>query len=328
LGKTNLLDGIYYLCFTRSYFSKSDQQQVRSGSEGFRLEAHCRQNDAEHRLLCILRENGKKEFSVDGQLYSRLSDHIGRFPAVIVAPDDIQMITGGSEERRRYLDTLLCQMDHRYLQHLSDYNKILQQRNSLLRASPARGPKDNGLLDTYDVQLNGPVNYIFEKRREFTRRLLPLIISFYLQISGQEEPVRIEYESQLLDGSFQDLVRASREKDLILQRTSVGIHRDDLLLSLQDNPFRNRASQGQRKSFLFAMKLAAFQLLRDAFGFSPVLLLDDVFEKLDMGRMNNLLCWICKENDGQLFITDTDAERVKHHLQSIGADYQQIGLTE
>jgi len=326
LGKTNLLDGLYYLCFTRSYFSKSDQLLVRTGSEGFRLEAQCTKQGEAHRILCILRETGKKEFSVDDQPYLRMSDHIGKFPAVMVAPDDIQMITGGSEERRRFLDTLLCQLDHRYLQSLSEYTKILQQRNSLLKAF-GKGTRDLSLLDTYDAQIDPSANYIFSRRKEFMGKLLPQIVSFYMQIAGRQEPVRIEYESQLLHGTFQDLIRASREKDLILQRSSVGVHRDELLLSLQDNPFRIRASQGQRKSLLFAMKLAAFQLLREALGFSPLLLLDDVFEKLDIGRMHNLLSWICNENEGQLFITDTDAERVHHHLHSIGVDYQQIGLS-
>jgi DNA replication and repair protein RecF len=326
IGKTNLLDAIYYLCFTKSYFTKSDQQNVQKGAAGFRIEGHFEKEGRPVSIVCILRENGKKEFLADGEPYEKFSRHIGLFPCVIIAPDDVQIITGGSEERRRFLDALLSQLDATYLQNLIEYNKVLQQRNSFLKSLTERRLHDKNLLDVYDGQLIGPGVWLFDRRRAFLQELLPLVARFYLEIAGEEEPVSFAYESQLLHSSFRDLLHQGREKDLYLQRTGAGIHKDDINMSFSEQPFKAIASQGQRKSLLFALKLAEYETLRMDKGFPPLLLLDDVFEKLDATRMHNLLDRVCVQNKGQIFITDTHPDRIRQELDALSVPCQIICL--
>jgi DNA replication and repair protein RecF len=326
IGKTNLLDAIYYLCFTKSYFSKSDQLNVNNGSAGFRIEGKFELDGKEQQVVCILRETGKKEFSVNEELYEKFSAHIGKFPCVIITPDDVQIIMDGSEERRRFIDTLLCQLDEKYLQQLINYNKILQQRNSLLKSLAENKNRNNNLLEVYDEQLIKPGDYIFYHRKKFLKNLLPLIKKLYTEIAGREEPIELIYNSQLLQSSFENLLNQFREKDILLQRTNTGIHKDDIEITLNEHPFKNSASQGQRKSLLFAMKLAEFEMLKKEKGFSPILLLDDVFEKLDEERMYNLLDSVCVKNDGQIFITDTHSERICKHFEKLSVKYQLINL--
>jgi DNA replication and repair protein RecF len=321
VGKTNLLDAIYYLCFTRSYFTRTDGQNVTTGAQGFRIEGHFEKDGQPLQTVCILRETGKKEFLVQGEAYSRFADHIGRIPCVIIAPDDVQIITGGSEERRRLLDALLSQVDPAYLKHLIDYNKVLQQRNSYLKSLAEKRERNPALLQVYDEQLSAYGTPIFEKRKAFLQLFIPRVYELYREIAGIEEEVVLDYESQLLQNSFPLLLSGFREKDIMLQRTMGGIHRDDLRIQLKGQPFRNIASQGQRKSLLFALKLAEFETLKEEKGFPPLLLLDDVFEKLDEQRMHNLLKRVCNGGDGQLFITDTHEERIRQHFDALGKAY-------
>ncbi|HWK06686.1 MAG TPA: DNA replication and repair protein RecF [Puia sp.] len=327
VGKTNLLDAIYYLCFTKSYFSKSDQQNVHKGSAGFRIEGHFDKQDTPEKVVCILRETGKKEFLFNAEAYEKFSQHIGRFPAVIIAPDDVQIITGGSEERRRFLDALLSQLDAGYLQRLINYNKVLQQRNSFLKSLTDKRVQDTSLLDVYDEQLVRPGAGIFEKRRIFLETFLPLVQIFYTQIAGATEPLAFAYESQLLRTSFKDALHQSREKDLYLQRTNTGIHKDDIDISFSAQPFKTIASQGQRKSLLFALKLAEYETLKQDKGFPPLLLLDDVFEKLDEHRMHNLLDKVCLQGQGQIFITDTHSGRIRQEMNKLSIPCQIIELS-
>ena len=326
IGKTNLLDAVYYLCFTKSYFSKSDQLNISNGSAGFRIDGNFELNNKDEHVVCILRETGKKEFSVNDELYDKFSAHIGKFPCVIITPDDVQIITSGSEERRRFTDTLLCQVDNKYLQQLIDYNKILQQRNSLLKSLAENKNRHFNLLEVYDEQLIKPGNYVFEQRKKFLQNLLPLIKKLYTEIAGREENIELVYSSQLHQTSFENLLHQFRDKDFLLQRTNTGIHKDDIDITLSQQPFKNSASQGQRKSLLFAMKLAEFETLKKEKGFSPILLLDDVFEKLDENRMYNLLDRVCVQNDGQIFITDTHSERISTHFEKLKVKYQLINL--
>lgn len=325
-GKTNLLDAIYYLCFTKSYFTRSDTVNALTGSGGFRIEGDLVHNGDNFNTVCILRETGKKEFVVNGNPYERFSHHVGRFPCVFIAPDDVRMITEGSEERRRFADAILSQLDAEYLQRLMNYNKLLLQRNSYLKSLSDRHVRDANLLDVYDEQLTTDGTYIFDKRKIFMDECIGLVKKFYANISGQPENVMLTYDSQLLKLDFAELLKSTRDRDLYLQRTSAGIHKDDIVMSLNGQPFRNIASQGQRKSLLFALKLAEFELLRLHKGFAPILLLDDVFEKLDEARMHNLLNWVCMHNDGQIFITDTHEKRIEDHLNTIGAKHQLIEL--
>ena len=326
IGKTNLLDAIYYLSFTKSYFSRTDAQNVCSGMQGFRIEAACLEGSMDFNITCILRETGKKEFTVNDDGYNRLSDHIGRFPCIIIAPDDVHIITEGGEERRRFLDALISQIDGNYLTALILYNKLIQQRNSLLRTFAETRRVDEQLLDVLNEQLSKPARDIFVKRNAFLQTFIPLVQQFYKRISGEDYDVPLHYQSQLMHTDMENLLHQYRDKDFILQRTNAGIHKDDLEILLNSQPFKIMASQGQRKSLLFALKLAAFETLKQNKGFSPLLLLDDVFEKLDEVRMHNLLEWVCRENDGQIFITDTHGERLKAHLQKVSDKYQLIEL--
>lgn len=327
VGKTNLLDAIYYLCFTKSYFTRSDQQNICKGSTGFRIEGLFHKDETGPlKAVCILRETGKKEFSLNDELYEKFSHHIGKFPCVIIAPDDVQIITGGSEERRRFLDALLSQLDPGYLQNLIEYNKILQQRNSFLKSLTDNRIQDKSLLDIYNGQLIRPGTYVFEQRKSFLTHLLPLVKEFYSQIAGITEPVELTFESRLLHSSLGDLLQQYRDKDLFLQRTNAGIHKDDIDISFSGQPFKAIASQGQRKSLLFALKLAEYELLKQAKGFPPILLLDDVFEKLDENRMHNLLDKVCLQNSGQIFITDTHPQRIHAQLNKLSVSCQIIML--
>lgn len=330
VGKTNLLDAIYYLCFTKSYFGRTDGNNVQQGRNGFRLEGEFELNGKKEKTVCVLRETGRKEFTVNDQSYDRFSRHIGRYPCVIIAPDDATLITGGSEERRKFIDSLLSQLDPEYLQLLISYMKVVQQRNSFLRNYLETGGRsshnDLSLLDVFDEQLIKPGEYIFNKRKEFMVSFLPQVKHLYSQIAMAQEDLTLLYESQLLGSGFGDLLQSVRQKDLYAGRTTAGIHRDDLELSLAGQPFRSIASQGQRKSLLFALKIAELEVLSREKGFPPLLLLDDVFEKLDENRIGNLLKYVCQENEGQVFITDTNEQRLREHLEGIGREFQMVEL--
>ncbi len=326
IGKTNLLDAIYYACFTKSYFTVSDNLNIGFGKDGLRLEAMFINKNDKHKVVCMLKPNSKKEFLVNDVLYEKLSQHLGLLPCVMIAPDDIDIINGGSELRRKFMDTLLSQLNKEYLQSLILYNKILQQRNSFLKNAAAQGRMDNALLEILDLQLKLPANNIYQYRLEFNKKLIPFIQQFYKEIANSDEQIDVVYESRLHEKNIESLLMESRSRDLILQRTNVGIHKDDIGILLNGQSFKSTASQGQKKSLLFALKLAEYELIKQTKGFSPVILLDDVFEKLDHFRMNNLLKKVCKENEGQVFITDTHKERLINSFEEIGIQGQIIEL--
>lgn len=323
-GKTNLLDAIYFLCFTRSYFQKSDALLVHRGAQGLRVAGEFLKNSQAYSISGVIRETGKKEFRINEQLCDRMADHIGNFPAVMIAPDDVQIITDGSEERRRFMDALFSQVDHEYLMQLIRYNRLLLQRNSLLKQMAETGNRNQELLDVLDAQMIPAAEYVFGKRRSFLQDLLAVIGSRYSTIAGENYNLQLQYESSLLQDPFPEILRRNRQRDLQAQRTQQGIHRDDILISLNDQPFKQIASQGQRKSLLFAFKLAEFDRLREAKGFPPILLLDDVFEKLDPARMHNLLQEVCVENKGQVLVTDTHPERIRESFSALGLPYGSI----
>jgi len=325
-GKTNLLDAIHYLCFTRSYFGRLDAGHVLHGAAGFRIEGQFSMEQEDEKAVCILRENGRKEFLVNESAYDKFSRHIGRYPAVVIAPDDASLITGNSEYRRKFLDALLSQIDTEYLQSLITYTKVLQQRNSLLKSFAETGNRNEKLLEVLDEQLAVPGDIIFEKRKTFLTAFLPEVVHLYHEIAGKSEPVHLIYESELLKQDMRSLLQENRPKDLYTQRTVSGIHKDELDMQMGIQPFKQIASQGQRKSLLFALKLAEMDILRREKGFAPLLLLDDVFEKLDEQRIANLLHKVCVENEGQVFITDTDPVRLSAQLKQLGIDFGMIGV--
>lgn len=332
-GKTNLLDAIYYLCFTKSYFNSSDSQSEMHGTKGFRIAGDFTLGTDKAKVVVILRENGKKDVSFNDELYPRMSLHIGKLPAVMIAPDDVAIITGGSEERRKLFDVLLCQLNQEYLQQLMTYNKLLQQRNSLLKQIADLRNTDQTLVDVIDLQLSSAGSLIYKTRQNFLDHFLKTATTHYHTIAQSKEAIRLSYESQLHEGNnndpailFKKLLLENRNRDLQLQRTTIGIHRDDLKLQLNNLPFKQTASQGQRKSLLFALKLTEFEMLQKRKGFPPILLLDDVFEKLDDTRMSNLLNEVCIEKKGQVFITDTHRERLHNQLTDTGCDFEIIEI--
>ncbi len=331
-GKTNLLDAIYYLCITKSYFGITDQQLVHFEGGGMRLEGNfVTPNNETLDTVAIIRENGKKEFAVNGENYTRFSNHLGKLPVVMIAPDDTVLITGASEQRRKWLDSLICQTDSEYLQQLIVYNKLLQQRNSLLRQMAEGIAGGNELLDILDAQIAPPLIQIYQTRQAAFQLLKPAIIAHYTSIAEGAETPAISYRQcadsiGLTPENVQQTLLSCRNKDIASQRSSWGIHRDDIVFNLHEAPFKQYASQGQRKSLLFAMKLTEYEWLQQHKKFPPLLLLDDVFEKLDSGRMHNLLKEVCVEKQGQVFITDTHPERLQKQLEEVGADFNIIAL--
>ena len=325
-GKTNVLDAVYYLSFTKSYFSRPDAQNVHHAHQGMRVEGSYGINDSIIPITCILRENLKKEFYFDKEPYTKLSQHIGKIPCVMIAPDDVQIITGASEERRKLMDSLLSQMDPTYLKHLIQYNKVLVQRNSLLKNAADTGYLDPILLETINEQLVDHGQCIYKERKKLIGNYLPEILSLYQHLAGHKDTIDIQYHSQLQEGNFSDLLKQSFAKDQVLQRTNTGIHKDDLIITIQGQPFKQEASQGQRKSLLFAIRLAEWKLIKENKGFPPILLMDDIFEKLDEKRMIQLLDWVSHSTDGQVFITDTHKERVANLLGKHLNSYQLIEL--
>ena len=325
IGKTNLLDAIYYLSFTKSYFSKTDAISIEKGETGFRIAGVFTHNNTSKEVSVVLRENGKKELSVDHEPIGRFSDHIGSIPILFVAPDDIKLITGTSEERRNFLDTLISQWDHDYLINLIKYNKTMQERNRFLKSisSPSY---DIELLDSFDEQLCRYGSFIVEKRISFTHEIFPMIENVFSFLSDQQENPQLTYIQSTKVDSYLEQLKNSREKDIILQRTSIGVHKDDIEIEMNELPFKQIASQGQKKSMLFAMKLAAFELLKKHKGFDPVLLLDDIFEKLDEYRLKKLLEWVCVQHNGQVFMTDTHPERMNKLIEDISLPFQSVKL--
>ena len=325
-GKTNLLDAIYYLSFSRSYHNRSDAQNVEHGEQGFRLEGSFQIREAEYRVICIVRETLKKERILNGEPCKKLSDQVGKFPVVMIAPDDIALITGGGEERRKWLDTLLSQLDAAYLQSLISYQRILSQRNSLLKQLQENLSTDTTLLEVLDNQLCKHGNAIFTTRKYFLDDFIPRIQRIYQQIANGEDGLTIRYDSHLLLTPFNQLLNETQNRDKLLMRTTRGPHRDDLILLKGNEPFKQEGSQGQKKSLLFALKLAEWEVLEQHKGFPPILLLDDIFEKLDGNRMNQLLHRVCKSEGGQVFITDTHRERLESELLQTGIPFQLLDL--
>lgn len=332
-GKTNLLDAVYYLCMCKSYFLPSDSDVILRGSDFMRLEGHFIRHNKTEKIVAKVQARKKKIIERNGVVYNALSEHIGLLPVVLFAPDDTLLAKEGSEERRRFIDTALSQIDNQYLINLIFYNKILEQRNALLKKkdtntpinTPQKGthPEDiEPLLSIYDNQMSEPARYIYEKRKEFIEHFIPIFNTIYNTISGGREVVKILYQSPLIENSLTQLLRKSREKDRILQRTTMGIHKDDFLFDIDDKPLKRFGSQGQLKSFVIALKLAQFEILRGVKNEVPILLLDDIFDKLDDTRVENLLQLIVNQSFGQVFISDTHEDRINQIVQKLNITYK------
>jgi DNA replication and repair protein RecF len=316
-GKTNLLDAVYYLCYTKSYFNSSQQNNVKNGTDGFRLEGMFADKDAKQEVISCKWKGGKKEVFADGSEYEKVTDHIGKYAAVMIAPDDLEIVNDGSEARRKWMDGILGQTNKQYLESLMVYQRVLLQRNAWLKMNAGNPPFESVELEYYNNQLTTHGTYIYNERKTFIEGFRPLLQCFYEQLSSAKEEVSIAYQSDLLKQSFAPLLREGLQHDLRMQRTLRGIHKDDLDFSFDNNALKPFGSQGQKKSYLFALKLAQYAYLSQSLHFLPILLLDDVFEKLDQTRMEALLRIIRSEDFGQVILTDTHATRV---VEAFGSD--------
>jgi DNA replication and repair protein RecF len=319
-GKTNLLDAIHYLSLCKSYFNPIDSQQIKQGTDFFIITGNFNKNGKQEAVACSVKRNQKKQFKRNKKDYQRLADHIGLLPLVMVSPYDISIIIEGSEERRKFIDNVISQTDNSYLDELITYNKVLINRNALLKSIADTGRYDPSLMEVLDEQLIISGNRIFEKRKFFMEAFTAIFNQHYRFISDDAEQVELVYESQLLQNDFAGLLKKSIERDRVLERTTSGIHKDDLLFSIHGMPMKKFGSQGQQKSFLIALKLAQYSFLDQQNGFKPLLLLDDIFDKLDDQRVTKLMQMISNHDFGQVFITDTDVTRVEKIFNKIGVD--------
>ncbi|MCI0750450.1 MAG: DNA replication and repair protein RecF [Flammeovirgaceae bacterium] len=316
-GKTNLLDAIYYLSFTRSAFNSADQQNILFDESYFSVRGEFEKEGKQKKVVCVYQQNQKKSFREDELEYTKFSDHIGRYPVVLIAPQDVDLITGSSEARRKFFDTLISQLDKPYLQQLIVYQQVLKERNSLLKMSAERG-LDTDLLESYDEKLIPAAHYIYKKRNEFIVQFLPDFLAHYHFLADEPgEDVSIFYESELAGDDFRALLIKNRQRDLMMQRTSSGIHRDDFVFRLNQRELKRIGSQGQQKSFLVALKFAEFQSIERNKQNKPILLLDDIFDKLDDKRIQKLLEYTHRGIFGQIFITDART-RTEHLLKDSG----------
>lgn len=317
-GKTNLLDAIHYLALCKSYFNPIDSQHIRTDADWFMVQGEFEKVGVMDSVSCSIKKSQKKVFKKNQKEYPRLADHIGQFPLVMISPYDHMIITEGSEERRKFMDNVLSQTDPHYLEQLIRYNKCLVQRNSLLKQAGQTGFLDLSLLEIFDEQLVDLGKSIYRKRVGFLDQFIVEFQKYYTFISEEVEAVQLIYDSPLHDADFAKLLKDALEKDRTLERTTVGIHKDDLVFFIHDGmPLKKFGSQGQQKSFLVALKLAQFAFLDKQKGFKPLLLLDDIFDKLDEKRMRRLMQMVSENDFGQILITDTDASRIKRIFEEI-----------
>jgi DNA replication and repair protein RecF len=316
-GKTNLMDAIHYLCLCKSYFNPIDSQQIKTNEDLFLIQGDFERKEKNEKITCGLKRNQKKQFKRNKKEYTKLANHIGLFPLVMISPYDINLIMDGSEERRRFIDNVISQTDSNYLDELIIYNKHLQNRNALLKQVAATRKLDVTLLQILDEQLILSGNRLFEKRKQFLLDFIPLFNKHYNYITDGAEQVSLTYQSQLNEEDFEQLLSQSIEKDRILERTTVGIHKDELLFAIGEMPLKKFGSQGQQKSFLIALKLAQYSYLQQFKGFKPLLLLDDIFDKLDDLRIHKLMEMVSHHDFGQIFITDTGKGRVLSVFEQI-----------
>ena len=317
-GKTNVLDAVHYLSMSKSAFTMTDGQSVKHGEDFFVAEgSYQMDSERQESVSCAFSRKGGKVLKRNGKEYERLADHVGNFPLVIVSPRDTELITDAAEERRRYLNGFISQLDSAYLSSIMRYNAVLAERNRFLKSS-----SDEQMLLIYDMQLSEHGTRVYERRREVVEQMRPMVEEYYRYLSDDREQVKILYRSELDQQSMSDLLLSSRQRDIINQFTCSGVHRDDLIFSIADYPLRKYGSQGQQKSFLIALKLAQYRMIAEHSGERPILLLDDLFDKLDVGRVERLLSLVSGEGFGQILITDCNKLRLEDRLRSAGVDYQ------
>ena len=325
MGKTNLLDAVYYLSFCKSATNAIDSQNVKHNQEFFVIQGSYMTDAGDvEEVYCGLKRKQKKQFKRNKKEYSRLSDHIGFIPLVMVSPADSELISGGSEERRRFMDVVISQYDKEYLEALIRYNKALMQRNTLLKAEYE---PDEELMSVWEEMMAAAGEVVFRKRMEFINEFVPTFQSFYSHISQDKEQVNLSYESHAMRGDLLQLIRESRQRDRIMGYSLRGVHKDDLTMQLGEYPIKREGSQGQNKTYLIALKLAQFDFLRrTGSNTTPLLLLDDIFDKLDASRVEQIVKLVAGDRFGQIFITDTNREHLDKILQKVDGDYKLFGV--
>lgn len=319
-GKTNLMDAIYYLSFCKSFLNTIDGLNVRHEEDFFVIQGKYRRLDQDEFIYCGLKRGQKKHFKRNKKEYQKLAEHIGLLPLIIITPSDVDLIMGGSEERRRFLDGLISQYDQVYLDHLLRYNRALLQRNRLLKQFAAERFFNEESLEVWDGQLAHYGALIHQKRVEYIARLQPVFQQYYELISCGREQIGLVHQSQLYEADLADLLKENRKKDCISQYTTAGIHKDDILFNLGEYPIKKLGSQGQKKTYLVALKLAQYNFIKKMSGMTPILLLDDIFDKLDKNRVEQIVKLVANDHFGQIFITDTNREHLDQIIRQIDAD--------
>jgi len=314
MGKTNILDAIYFLSFCKSHSNSIDSQNITHGSEFFLLQGKYTLGDNTEDIYCGMKLRQKKQFKRNKKEYERLSDHIGLLPLVLVSPDDMVLISEGSDERRKFVDGVISQYNNTYLNQLLQYNNALKQRNALLKSEHKI---DDSLLDIWEDQMALYGNYIHEQRKKFIDEFIPIFQNFYSYISGGNEQISLSYKSQHENRDIKESMVSTRERDFLIGYSTQGVHKDELEMLLDDYPIKRVGSQGQNKTYLISLKLAQFDFLKRTHNLSPLLLLDDIFDKLDSIRVKKIVELVSGDTFGQIFITDTNREHLDLILQQL-----------
>ena len=326
IGKTNILDAVYHLANGKSYFNPLAVQNIKHGEDFFVIDGEFEKNGRTEQILCSLKKGQKKILKRNGKVYEKFSDHIGFIPLVIISPADSDLIVEGSETRRKFVDTVISQLDSSYLQQLIQYQKIIIQRNALLKYFALNHVFENDTLSIYNEQLNTLGQSIFEKRKKFLNDFIPIFNEYHREITNSAETVQLVYQSDLFEKDTLTLLEENISKDRALHYTSVGVHKDDLSFEIDNYPIKKFGSQGQQKSFLIALKLAQFDFVKKQSGEKPILLFDDIFDKLDEFRVSKIIEMVNNEEFGQLFISDTHPERTENIVKTTHQSYKIFNL--
>ena len=321
-GKTNLLDAIFYLSLTKSYFNTIDTQNIMFDKEFFIIQGEYDRDGTKENIYCGVKKGRKKQFKRNNKEYKKLAEHIGLFPVVMISPSDSNLVLEGSDERRKFLNAVISQYDREYLNDLMKYNRALVQRNVLLKDFSRSGHYDKEMIELWTEQMIPLGENINKTRQKFVKELIPIFQTYYKTISTGQEEVSLEYQSQLNDVDFRQLLGDSQDKDRVLQYTTAGIHKDDLNFTISGYPLKKNGSQGQQKTFLVALKFAKFDFIKKVNGFTPILLLDDVFDKFDATRVEQIIQLVADQHFGQIFITDTNRDRIGNILKKLSIDYK------
>jgi DNA replication and repair protein RecF len=326
VGKTNVLDSIFHLSTGKSYFNPQAIQNIKHGEDFFVIDGEFEINDRNEKIVCSLKKGQKKVLKRNGKIYDKFSEHIGFIPLVIISPSDSDLIVEGSETRRKFMDGVISQLDSDYLKQLIQYQKTISQRNALLKYFAVNYVFETDTLSIYNDQLNTLSKFIFEKRKQFIDQFIPIFNKHHQAITGSQETVQLVYQSHLFDNDLLTLLQESISKDRALHYTTVGIHKDDLSFEIDHHPIKKFGSQGQQKSFLIALKLAQFEFIKNQCGLKPILLFDDIFDKLDEFRVAKIVEMVNSDTFGQLFISDTHPERTEKIVKSTHQNYKIFNL--